>query len=563
MPPGPAVADPHSADPLIHLRIDGADVAVEDEQASLLDVLRGQCGVRSAKDGCSPQGQCGCCTVWVDGAPRVACVTPVRRVAGREITTLEGLAPDLRQRWADALFAAGGSQCGFCTPGIVMRLASAPGTRAAGGRPDRIGQALSAHLCRCTGWQTVVEAARAVAGEVAVDVSGSGRDLAAANRRATIEGGVPQRVGTEVVLGDGGFADDTCHPDALVAVPDGNGGYAVGATLAEARRRAGKVQGRNIPGPLGHPVDVPAGHWDLTLRTTWVEPAYLETDASWCAPGAEPVSACANGGAFGGKLRSPVAEAARRLADELGRPVRVLWSREDVVRLGPKRPPVGAGVDVEGRGILRVGVTAHGGEDTDGDTAWDEAAWDEARVRVGSVAPGLSIEAVPVTGPRVSLDLRAALWAEAAVLDAAVRSLRRGPGHGSVADPVAVVAPGGGRAAVRWSPDGPVEVEVDAGRVLDEVVLRSYCIGAVHQALGWVLSEGIATDENGEVRDLTVRSFGILPARAMPEVRVTVASSDGPPVNGSDAVFAAAAAACWIGRSLSPAWPVERSGPRP
>ena len=114
----------------------------------------------------------------------------------------------------------------------------------------------------------------------------------------------------------------------------------------------------------------------------------------------------------------------------------------------------------------------------------------------------------------------------------------------------------------RWSPDGPVEVEVDAGRVLDEVVLRSYCIGAVHQALGWVLSEGIAIDENGEVRDLTVRSFGILPARAMPEVRVTVASSDAPPVNGSDAVFAAAAAACWIGRSLSPAWPVERSGPR-
>jgi hypothetical protein len=398
---------------------------------------------------------------------------------------------------------------------------------------------------------------------------GSGRDLAAAALRATIEGGAPQRVGTEVVLGDGGFADDTCPPDALVAVPDGRGGYAVGATLAEARRRAGKVQGRNIPGPLAHPVDVPAGRWDVTLRTTWVEPAYLETDASWCAPGAEPVSACANGGAFGGKQRSPASGAARRLADELGRPVRVLWSREDVVRLGPKRPPVGAGVDADGCGVLRVGVTAHEGDDPGApDTAWNEAAWDGACGRATSVAPGLSIETVPVGGPRISLDLRAALWAEAAVLDAAVGTFgRRGVGGGRRADgpadePVEVVAPSGGRAAVGWSPGGPVEVEVDAGRVLDEVVLRSYCIGAVHQALGWVLSEGIATDEHGEVRDLTVRSFGILPARAMPEVRVTVTSSPGPPVNGSDAVFAAAAAACWIGRGLSPAWPIERSGTR-
>ena len=57
---------------------------------------------------------------------------------------------------------------------------------------------------------------------------------------------------------------------------------------------------------------------------------------------------------------------------------------------------------------------------------------------------------------------------------------------------------------------------MSAGDVLDEVVLRSYCVGAVHQALGWVRSEGIAVDEAGEVLDLTIRSFGILPARDMP-----------------------------------------------
>ena len=62
---------------------------------SLLDALREDLGARSVKDGCSPQGQCGCCTVLVDGAPRVACVTPVRRVAGRSVTTAAGLDPPI------------------------------------------------------------------------------------------------------------------------------------------------------------------------------------------------------------------------------------------------------------------------------------------------------------------------------------------------------------------------------------------------------------------------------------------------------------------------------------
>src|SRR5205085_7021058 len=105
----------------IRFRLDGRDAEVPDDGASLLEALRDRLGVRSAKDGCSPQGQCGCCTVWVDGAPRVACVTPVRRVAGRSVTTLEGLEPACRQSWADAFSATGASQCGFCTPGIVMR----------------------------------------------------------------------------------------------------------------------------------------------------------------------------------------------------------------------------------------------------------------------------------------------------------------------------------------------------------------------------------------------------------------------------------------------------------
>src|SRR4051794_34965436 len=109
-------------------RLDGREVAVECDGVSLLEALRDELGARTVKDGCAPQGQCGCCTVWVDGAPRVACVTPARRVAGRAVTTVDGLDAATQQRFTDAFVATGASQCGFCTPGIVMRLAALEAT---------------------------------------------------------------------------------------------------------------------------------------------------------------------------------------------------------------------------------------------------------------------------------------------------------------------------------------------------------------------------------------------------------------------------------------------------
>src|SRR3954447_8417019 len=332
---------------MLQFTLDGRQVSVEDTDSSLLEVLRDRLGARSPKDGCSPQGQCGCCTVLVDGSPRVACVTPARRVAGRAITTVDGLADKEREAWADAFCATGASQYGFCTPGIIMRLAALK----AKGSTDVDG-ALLAHLCRCTGWRTIGEAFEAYG----VEADTGRRDLDAASERATIEGGVPQRVAPDVALGGGGFADDTAPLDALVAVPDGRGGWAVGETLSEARRAAGKVQGRRTTAALRHPLDVPDGNWDATLRTTWVEPAYLELDASWCAPGGEPATPLANGGSFGGKESSPVAAVARELADDTGRTVRVLFSREDVVRLGPKRPPIAASAVVAGSSVVIRGT---------------------------------------------------------------------------------------------------------------------------------------------------------------------------------------------------------------
>jgi len=142
----------------LKLTVDGRPIEVADDGASLMEVLRDRLGIHTVKDGCSPQGQCGCCTVWVDGKPRVSCVTPARRVAGREITTLAGLPPEARAGWGEAFCAAGASQCGFCTPGIIMRLAGLE-ARSGGDRSrSAAATALAAHLCRCTGWQTILDA---------------------------------------------------------------------------------------------------------------------------------------------------------------------------------------------------------------------------------------------------------------------------------------------------------------------------------------------------------------------------------------------------------------------
>ena len=539
--------------------VDGAAVVVTDEGLTLLDVLREQLGVRSVKDGCSPQGQCGCCTVLVDGQARVACVTPARRVRDRRITTLEGLDSDVRDRWARAFAATGGSQCGFCTPGIICRFA---GLHAKGADHDDrnvAARALAAHLCRCTGWQPILDAWQAYPG---LEVEAAGVDWLAdpdrradADRRATIEGGSSQSTGPHVALGTGGFADDTAPAGALVAVRAGEGckgadeyGWVVAETPAEARRLAGRVPGRRTTASWDPPLDVPAGDWAVTLRTSWAEPGYLETDAAWCEPGGEPASPLGNGGAFGGKLHSPVAEAACRLAARHGRPVRVLWSRPDTVELGPKRPPIAAGMRPDGTGEMVVARTPGIVE------------------AIQAYAPALSVTEVDLPGPPTSSQVRAAGWAEAAVLLAAVRREAGSivaPDGGSAApevrgEPGWITAPGGGSATAAVEADGSIMVRVRAGRPLDETVLRSYCTGAAHMAYSWVTSESLSVDPDGIVHDLTVRSFGIVGAAQMPAAGVEIVDDGSEPVNGSDAVFAAVAAAVWTDRGCPPVWPTGR-----
>ena len=98
--------------------------ALLDENISLMDVLREQAGLISPKNGCAPQGSCGCCTVIVDGKAVSSCAVPAKNVKGKNVVTLEGLDEKERDIFSKAFVLSAGTQCGFCTPGIVMRAKS-------------------------------------------------------------------------------------------------------------------------------------------------------------------------------------------------------------------------------------------------------------------------------------------------------------------------------------------------------------------------------------------------------------------------------------------------------
>ncbi len=147
----------------MELILNGRPVSVEAApDDSLLDLLRGPLGLRSMKDGCAPEGSCGACTVIVDGRAVVSCARPASRVAGRTVETLEGLAPDIRAAWAEAFASTGAVQCGFCSPGMVMK-AEALVRRVPDPTRDQIARALAGNLCRCTGYVKIVDAVRAAA----------------------------------------------------------------------------------------------------------------------------------------------------------------------------------------------------------------------------------------------------------------------------------------------------------------------------------------------------------------------------------------------------------------
>jgi len=128
----------------------------------LIDVLREDLGLTGTKEGCG-EGECGSCTVLLDGQPVMSCLVPVCQVEGRRIETIEALgSPEHLNVLQQALLEAGGAQCGICTPGMVM--AAWAFVRSGGSRDrDAIRNVMAGNLCRCTGYSHIVDAvARAV-----------------------------------------------------------------------------------------------------------------------------------------------------------------------------------------------------------------------------------------------------------------------------------------------------------------------------------------------------------------------------------------------------------------
>lgn len=144
---------------MVAFECNGRPVTVAAEPLDrLLDVLRDTLGLTGAKDGCG-EGECGSCTVLLDGAPVVSCLLPVAHVSGHRVTTIEGVAAGRELSAVQrALWEEGGVQCGSCTPGIVLSVTAAL-AREPGASRERLRELLAGNLCRCTGYQRVLDAA--------------------------------------------------------------------------------------------------------------------------------------------------------------------------------------------------------------------------------------------------------------------------------------------------------------------------------------------------------------------------------------------------------------------
>ena len=152
---------------LVALTLNGRarEDAVEDSLL-LLEYLRERLGLTGTKRGCDG-GECGACTVLIDGAPRLACLTLAAACEGRSVETIESLGEsgrlsELQRAFHEKL----GTQCGFCTPGMIMA-AEALLRRNAAPTENQIREALGGNLCRCTGYVKILEAVRCAAGETA------------------------------------------------------------------------------------------------------------------------------------------------------------------------------------------------------------------------------------------------------------------------------------------------------------------------------------------------------------------------------------------------------------
>lgn len=148
---------------ITELHVNGQNVRVNaDPERTLLSVLRDDLGVTGCKYGCG-EGQCGACTALLDGVPTRSCVTPLREVAARKITTVEGLEKDGRLHpLQESFLAEDALQCGYCTPGMILA-----GVALLRENPDpsvpEIARAMNGQICRCGAYQRIIAAIQSAA----------------------------------------------------------------------------------------------------------------------------------------------------------------------------------------------------------------------------------------------------------------------------------------------------------------------------------------------------------------------------------------------------------------
>ena len=151
--------------PKVNFTLNGQATSVPYEPGMhFLEVLREQCDILSPKNGCAPEGACGCCAILIDGQPVLACLRKPEHMEGRDVVTMEGMQEDMRRVLGEAFVHEGGIQCGFCIPGILVRASSLLSNNRTGDR-EAVAKSLDSHLCRCTGYARIIDAVQ-TAGEM-------------------------------------------------------------------------------------------------------------------------------------------------------------------------------------------------------------------------------------------------------------------------------------------------------------------------------------------------------------------------------------------------------------
>jgi xanthine dehydrogenase molybdenum-binding subunit len=243
----------------VRFLLDGVPQEVDPRPGeSLLETLRERCGVRSLKDGCAPQGQCGCCLALVNGHPKVTCAMSAGKADGATILTLDGVAAEERDLLGRAFAANAAVQCGFCIPGIALRAKHLVDSNPSPSRRE-IARAIDVHLCRCTGYVKIIDAieafARARRGEGLPEPCEDGR--------------VGQRLARyqaeRTVLGDRPYVADLIRPGML---------HGAVVLSPHARARVARIdtsRARSLPGvvAVATAADVPGNRWYGLLYNDW------------------------------------------------------------------------------------------------------------------------------------------------------------------------------------------------------------------------------------------------------------------------------------------------------